>query len=398
MRPFRLCMIVHSPVPSDVRVMAQASAALQCGFEVDIVATRAPGQVSEELLDEKLCAFRLPLEHARGTGLLAAVTEYVGFTVLAAAKVGMLHTRRRYDVVEVHNPPDFLMLAALVPRLLGAKTILDVHDRSPDMFHSRFGMRRGAPIADRLLRRIEWSATRIADYVLTVHESYRQGLISRGVPAEKITVVMNSVDERLLPSPSGRSRDEFRVVYHGTITPHYGVELLVDAAAAARLVVPNLRLEIYGDGDSVERVTARAAAAGLGGSFSHLSQLPRVDVLRRINGASVGVVPNLPTRLNRFALSTKLFEYVALGIPAVVADLPTLRAHFSPDEVVFFRAGDAEALARAIAEVAKDSDAVRLRAEAALRHYRREYRWETSAERFTAVLRRASGVPVDAAS
>ena len=49
---------------------------------------------------------------------------------------------------------------------------------------------------------------------------------------EKIIVVMNTVDERLLPATGMNSREDgFRVVYHGTITPHYGVNLLVEAVA-----------------------------------------------------------------------------------------------------------------------------------------------------------------------
>jgi glycosyltransferase involved in cell wall biosynthesis len=388
-------MVVHSPVPSDVRVMAQASAAAGGGFEVDIVAMRATGEAAEELLEQQVRAIRLPVKHAYGSGLPAAVGEYLAFAALALVRVGALHRRRSYDVVQVHNPPDFLMVAALLPRLRGAKTIFDVHDLAPDLFHSRFAGRRGAGIADRMLAGVERAATRTADYVLTVHEPYRRELISRGVPAEKITVVMNTVDERLLPVPAHESPDGFRVVYHGTITPHYGVELMVGAAAAARASLPDLRLEVYGDGDSVDGVVRRAAAAGLGDRFLHLAELPRAEVLRRINGASVGVVPNLPTRLNRFALSTKLFEYVALGIPAVVADLPTLRAHFSPEEVLFFRAGDEDALARAIVQVADDPVAARARAAAARRRYE-DYRWEQNAERYLSVLREAARVaPAD---
>ena len=59
--------------------------------------------------------------------------------------------RRRYAIVQVHNPPDFLLLAALGPRLLGARMILDVHDLAPDMFNMRFGGRRGAATAEWIL-------------------------------------------------------------------------------------------------------------------------------------------------------------------------------------------------------------------------------------------------------
>src|SRR5439155_21527992 len=115
---------VHSPVPTDVRVMAQASAAAEEGFEVDIVCTRRNGEAPLERLGERIQVVRLPVRHAHGSGLPTVVGEYLAFTSLALAKVGALHRRRRYDVVEVHNPPDFLMLAGLVPKLAGAKTIL----------------------------------------------------------------------------------------------------------------------------------------------------------------------------------------------------------------------------------------------------------------------------------
>ena len=65
--------------------------------------------------------------------------------------------------------------------------------------------------------------------------------------------------------------------------------------------------------------------------------LPQAEVLAAVQSAHVGVIPNLSSRLNRFALSSKMFEYVALGVPVVSADLPTIREHFSDEEVLFFR-------------------------------------------------------------
>jgi glycosyltransferase involved in cell wall biosynthesis len=379
-------MVVHGPYPvGEPRVEREALAAREAGWEVDVLAMRRRGELSEEQI-EGVRVQRLPLEHRRGAGLAGVLREYAGFAALAVKKLA----RARYDVVQVHAPPDFLIAAALVPRLRGARVILDVHDLSSDMFAMRFGDRPGTRLADRLLRLVERVAASAADAVVTVHEPYRAELESRGVPAKKLLVLMNGVDESHLPEPGSDTArgDTFRVVYHGTITPHYGVDLLVRAAARAAKQVDNLRLELYGEGDELPAVRRLAAELGFSERLSTSDgYLPHREVLTRVAGASVGVVPNRPTRLNRFALSSKLFEYVALGIPVALADLPTLRAYFSDDEARFFRAGDDSALGQTLVELASDPDGARRRAAAASVRYE-SYRWPEQARRYVELLAR----------
>ena len=115
--------------------------------------------------------------------------------------------------------------------------------------------------------------------------------------------------------------------------------------------------------------------------------LPQEEVVSRVRSASVGVIPNLPTALNRFALSTKLFEYVVLGIPVVVAGLPTLQAHFGENEVAYFRAGDAESLAAVLLGVAENYDAALARARAAKARYDDAYRWTLQGDGYVAALK-----------
>jgi glycosyltransferase involved in cell wall biosynthesis len=98
---------------------------------------------------------------------------------------------------------------------------------------------------------------------VTVHDPYLRQLLARGAPAEKAAVVMNSIDERLLPPPKPRTPGPARVVYHGTVTPHYGVHLLVDAVARDVEQGGDLQLEIIGAGDSVPDLEARVGALGL---------------------------------------------------------------------------------------------------------------------------------------
>ena len=234
---------------------------------------------------------------------------------------------------------------------------------------------------------VEQVAARRATAVITVHDPYRRALEARGVAPEKITVILNSVDERLLPNGAPRaSTPGFRVVYHGTITPLYGLELLIEAAAQVATSQPDLQVEILGEGDALEPVRARAAELGISdcvyfsGSF-----LPHREVLERVRHASAGVICNLPIGINASALPTKLFEYAALGVPIVSADLRTIREYFTSDEVLFFPAGDATALADALRAVATDPSAAENRAEAARRRYD-DYRWSHSAKRYVDLL------------
>lgn len=382
-------MIVHGPYPvGEPRVEQEAHTAREAWWEVDVVAMRRAGEPARELV-EGVRVLRLPLAHRRGAGMLALV-EYAAFALLATLRAALLHARRRYAVVQVHAPPEFLVVAALLPRALGARVVLDVHDRGSDMFAMRFG---SGHIGVRVLRRLERLAASAADAVITVHEPYARALRAAGIPPEKLAVVMNTADDRLLPTTPAQPAGGFRIVYHGTVTPAYGLELLVEAAALARDTIPELELEIIGEGDGVEAVRRRARELGLADRLSLEGRyLPRRETIARVAGADAGVIPNPPIALNDFALPSKLFEYVALGIPAAAPSLPTLREHFSDDELFFYRAGDAESLAEALRTIAGDPAAAAARAAAASRRYE-EYRWPHSAERYLAVLRRLSPEP-----
>lgn len=380
-------MVVHGPYPvGEPRVAREARVALDSGYEVDVVAMRQPGDAPAEEVDGAR-VFRLPFRHRRGAGAAAVFYEYVGFTLLATMRVAALNRRRRYRAIHVHNPPDFLLIAALLPRLLGSKVVFDIHDFAPDLFAMRFTGRRGPHAAERLLRKVEAWATRLADAVITVHEPYRRELIRRGVPADKITVVLNSLDERLMPSgPSDTEGGGFRVVYHGTVTWHYGIDTLVEALARISTEVPDASLEVYGAGDVVDVIRKRAEDLAIGDRVRlNGKYLPQAEVLKRVQGAGVGVVANRAIERNAVALPTKLLEYVALGIPVVTADLPAIREHFSEREVVFFRPGDPDALADALLSIARDPGAAATRARAALERYQ-AYRWPLHARRYEALL------------
>lgn len=389
-----LCMVVHGPYPvGEPRVTREAAAAREAGWDVTVLALGRTGEVSEEIVDG-VRVVRAPLHHSRGSGLKAMAREYGSFVVWSRWALWRMSRGTQFDVVQVHNPPDFLLAAALGARRRGASIVLDIHDLAPDMFRARFGERRGVDVGDAILRYLELWATSQADAVITVHEPYRRELVARGVNANKIEVVMNSLDANILPrSDTLRARrpDRFRVVYHGTLTPWYGVDVLVDAIAMASDDIPDLTLDVYGEGDAVPDLLSQVARLKLESVVTiHQGYLPHREVLRAVQGAAAGVIPNLPIGLNRYALSSKLFEYVEMGIPVVSAELYTIRRHFDDFELTFFRPGDASDLARALKNVALEPEATEQKVIRARSRYLK-YDWPSNAARYRGVLAQLRG-------
>jgi glycosyltransferase involved in cell wall biosynthesis len=288
----------------------------------------------------------------------------------------------------VHAPPDFLVAAALAPKLRGARVVTDIHDLSPHMYEARFEPGFTMRLVVGTLRLIERAACALADSVLTVHEPYGREIAADGVDENKIAIVMNSADESLIDRVRERAGERdggerpFTVAYHGTITHWYGVDMVVEALARLGDVAPDARGVILGEGDALAETRARAAALRVEDRIEFSGcYLPIEEALGRVATADCGVIPNRPSTLNRFALSSKLFEYVALGIPAVVARLDTLAAHFSDDEVTFFEPGDVDSLTEALSWIATNPEAAAQKAERA-RVRASEYSWRANATRY----------------
>lgn len=389
--PSHVCMIVHSYYPiGEVRAEREAWAAVEAGHAVDVICLRRSHEAQVEIVDG-IRITRLPVQHLRGAGTLRSISEYVGFALRASRAVLRIHRKAPIDIVYVHAPPDFLIVAALIPRLLGVRVVLDIHDLSPHMFDARYGDGRLARPVQRVLRAVERGACFFADRVITVHEPYRAELVAHGVPSGKIAVVMNSppleaVELARTAAANGQQSESFVVAYHGTVTHWYGVDLIVEAIARLEDRIPNVRGLILGEGDALASAEALADKAGVASRIEFPSTVvSQAEAICRVAGASCGVIPNRQSRLNRFALSSKLLEYVALDIPVVVSRLETLAAHFSSDEVTFFEPGDAGALAEAIAWIAEHPAEAREKAERA-RVRAEAYSWPASRARLLEAL------------
>ena len=372
-RPARVCVVRHGYFPDDPRVRREVGALLDAGHEVDVVCLRASGEARSGTW-RSARIHRLPVRHER-RGVARYLFEYCAFFLLGFAKVTSLHLRRRYRLVQVHTLPDALVFVALVPKLSGAKVLLDMHELMPEFAAVKF---RGSSLLVRAITRAErWSA-RFADCVVGV-SPLQASILERRI-GKTCHVVPNVPDEELLSHAPAALPDEPvpLLVTHGTLTEGYGVQTLIEALPLVRAEV-EARALIVGDGEYLGELRRQADLLGVRDDVEFTGRVPFTDVAGYLARARVGVVTLLRDGYMELLVPNKLFEYVALGLPVVAADLPGIRSYFGDDQVVYFEPGDARDLAEKVVALLTDEH---LRADLVARSKRvyDEVAWERSAE------------------
>lgn len=380
-------MVVHSHYPWDPRVEREARALVDDGYVVDVICLRDAGEAARESVDG-VSVHRVPMSRHRGRGAASQLLEYLAFFAAAMSLVATLHLRRRYGVVQVHNLPDFLVFAALPARATGARVLLDLHDLTPEFYASRTKRGMSHPIV-RLVRLQERLSCRFADHVLTVTGIWRRALIDRGVPARKVSVVMNVADDALFVRAESRapSGGPFRLLYHGTITYRYGVDVALRAVARVRERVP-ISLVVHGRGEYLDGAMALSSELGLDGivRFSTAS-VPSRALPGLIADADVGLVPYRRDVFTDGILPTKLMEYAAMGTPAIASRTPAIERYFDDTMVRFVEPEDVDELAGAVLDLHERPEE-RQRLSQGILRFAEEHRWADVAGTYRGIVRR----------
>ncbi|MFO7596306.1 MAG: glycosyltransferase family 4 protein [Desulfocurvibacter africanus] len=384
----KVCMVVFSNYPDDPRVRRDAEALERRGMEVDIVCLREPGEPAREVV-KGVNVHRLPVRRKR-TGKLRYIYQYASFIGLAAAHLARHAPSRRWDVVHAHNMPDLIVAAAAVPKLMGAKVVLDLHDPMPEVYMSKYGLAENHP-AIRCLLGIERWAMNYADHCITANEAFRVLFVSRGCPVERLGVVLNSPDESVFgdwPEPRMRPVGEgpFRLMYHGTIVERHGLDSLLQAVAALRAEDRAVELVVYGEGDFVQEFLRRRDELGLAESVDYRGRVPLEEIARVIPEADLGVIPNKRYRFTELNLPTRILEYLSKGVPVVAPDTRGVRDYFNDGTLYFFEPGNAGSLTqtirRAMGDPAERQSILGLGRVVALRHA-----WASEQEKLVAIYR-----------
>jgi glycosyltransferase involved in cell wall biosynthesis len=189
-----------------------------------------------------------------------------------------------------------------------------------------------------------------ADRIFAVSSPLAALLRRKGVHSDKLEVLRNAVTPtKFAPHRAGAG---FTVGFAGSLKSWHGVEVLADAFRSAATAVPDLRLEVVGDGP-VASVLDRVDLAPE--RFTRYGARPHAETLRVLASWDVGVAPYLVTSPTFYFSPLKLVEYMAAGACPVASDLGEIRSLLGEGERgVLVPPGDRAALASALVELATD--------------------------------------------
>ncbi len=383
--PLRILVIRHAGYPGDPRVRREAGALVAAGHHVEVLCAHEPGQVRRETIGG-VAVTRLPVQHLR-RGFVRYLFEYGAFFALAALTIAARSLRRPYDIVQVNTLPDALVFAAIVARWRGAAVLLDLHELMPELYASKFGVAMDQPLP-RLLGWVEQRAIRFADHALAVSKPCLERYAARGADRKRFTIVMNVADPVLFGPDARRSVEERAlrpiVVSHGTLVDRYGFDVLL----RAMVEVPEADLVVIGDGPERAALDLLASELDIAERVTFTGRVALEDVPRVVASATVGVVANRSDPFTDLVVPTKLMEYVALGIPAIVARTPAVEAYFDPDAVCYVAPGDPRDLARALRVVIADPERRRRMVRRADETFGAQFAWNEVAPRYVALIER----------
>jgi glycosyltransferase involved in cell wall biosynthesis len=357
LRGKRAAVLLFSYYPSDSRPRRATEAMAAQGVDVDLICLRDSDREPAHETYGNIHVTRVRLKRQRG-GRLAYIGQYAAFMLISFFYLGWKSLRRHYDLVHVHNMPDVLVFSAIVPKRLGAKVILDLHDPMPELMQTIFKLP-AESFSVMILKRLERWSIRFADLVLTVNVACKKIYSSRSCQPRKIQVIINSPDDDLFPlqpvdacavnGKNGNRSDPFVILYHGSLVHRNGFDLAVESLEKVRQTIPSIRLHVCGDRtDFFEKVMELARQRELDTYVDYLGIRNIKQIVEAIKDCDLGIIPNHRNVFTEINTPTRIFEYLALAKPVIAPRTRGIQDYFGDNDLIFFESGDADDLARKI--------------------------------------------------
>lgn len=258
---------------------------------------------------------------APNVGLARRVLDFLSYMVTGA--IGGV-AQERPDVVLATSPQFFAAVAGdVVARLRNVPFVFEIADLWPASVTAVGAMKRGLPI--RLAEHLELALYREAKEIVALTPAFKTELAARGVPAEKINVVLNGAE---LGTWTRRPRDhalaeslgmagKFVIGYIGTLGMAHGLASVLDAA---RLLIDDDRIRFLFVGPGAERdelIGQRDRLALRNVVF--VGGQPRDKVAAYWSLCDVALIHLKDSPVFATVIPSKIFEAMSMGLPLLLA-------------------------------------------------------------------------------
>jgi len=356
--PFRsihACMLVYSFYETDNRVMRYAEALVKRGDSVDVIALGKEGLPDyEEIRGVKV--FRIQKRLIDEQGKMSYLRKLVLFLFNSFIFLTKRQLKNPYDLIHVHSVPDFEVFATIFSKLKGAKIILDIHDIVPEFYASKFHVTENS-IVFKSLAMMERLSSKYADHVIISNHIWEKTLLSRSLERDKCTTIMNYPDESIFyRRPRERNDDNFIMIYPGTLGWHQGLDVAIQAFALIKDQAPEAVFHIYGRGREEKNLEHLIIKLGLKNRVFIKGSVPIDEIANIMANADLGIVPKRNDPFGGEAFSTKILEFMTLGIPLIVSETKIDKYYFNDSVLQFFKSDDVNDLAQCMISLIKDKE------------------------------------------
>ena len=294
------------------------------------------------------------------------------------------------DIFHIHDP-ELLMVTPWLRRTTGRPTIYDIHEANADFIAVKDYMpalvRR--PLAE-VFRRLEPRLARGESGLIFADDAIAAGFAGFAVP--KVTLFNFPGDELITTGATAMSETEWRepvVIYLGGLERNRGASVMIAAFAKVVARMPEARLLIVGHfmpADLEDEVRADVASRGIERAVTITGRVPFEQIGEYLGRASAGWVTWQAVPKNQKNIPTKLFEYMAFGLPVVSSDLPSTRLFVEPGlNGLLVDAGDPSAHAAALLRLLNDPTEAGLMGRAGRQLVETRYNWNMMAPKLLAL-------------
>lgn len=311
-----IAMVAYTYYESDPRVKKEAEALVEAGFDVDFLSLKRIGENSFQKVNG-VNVFRLNCQHFKGRSNIKYLLSYINFFIRVFFKISYLYFKKKYKIIHINNMPDLLVFASLIPKIFGAKIILDIHDVMSEVYISK-NPAKYSSLLKKILVFQECLSAKFSNYVIVVDKYCRDVIFDYGVNLNKIMIVSNFPDEKLFkPSIKKiKTMKDFTLVFHGTISKIYGLDTVIRGISKAYKRIPNLKFKLIGEGDYEKEILTLIEELNLNNVVDFNNRMiPHEKIPEEIRNADLGIV-SCPCITAVY--QNKFLEYISMGIPTLI--------------------------------------------------------------------------------